>query len=62
MLLERLLDNLSVGIEPFALCEVERGCELSVDKSDSVTLHFVLSGTGTMRVGHSLVYITPMDA
>ena len=65
MLIERLLNNLSVSVAPFALCEVEGGCELAVDEHESVTVHFVLSGSGSVRVGrhiasfqdHSLVIV-----
>ncbi len=51
MRLDRLLDNLSLAIEPFALCEVATGCELPVEPVPSATLHFVMSGSGVVRYG-----------
>ena len=59
MLLEQLLDHLSVSVEPFALCEVERGCRLDLDERDTVTVHFVLRGAGTVSVGNHLVNFAP---
>jgi AraC-like DNA-binding protein len=51
MLLERLLDNLAVHVEPFARCDVANGCCLRLDELGWVTLHFVLRGAGELRVG-----------
>ena len=59
MLLERLLDNLSITIEPFAVCEVEQGCELVLEERDWVTVHFVLSGFGTVKAGNKIVHFAP---
>lgn len=46
MLLDRLLANLSVDVEPFAVCEVSRGWRLRLDGAGFVTLHYVLEGSG----------------
>lgn len=51
MLLDRLLDNLKVEAEPFAVCEVSRGWQLQLDALDYVTFHFVLQGEGQLRTG-----------
>ena len=51
MLLERLLANMSISVEPLALCEVEGGCSLPVHLQDGATIHFVLAGRGALRIG-----------
>lgn len=51
MLLERLLDNLAVHVEPFARCEVASGCCLELRDLGWVTLHFVLQGEGAVLAG-----------
>lgn len=51
MLLERLFENLALTVEPFAVCEVSRGWRLRMDALDWVTLHFVLSGEGRLKIG-----------
>ena len=53
MLLERLLDNLAVHVEPFARCDVAAGCCLRLHDLGWVTLHFVLQGDGTLTGGSS---------
>jgi len=49
MLLERLLDNLSLTVEAFATCRVAHGWRLRVPPLDWVTLHYVLQGEGAVR-------------
>ena len=51
MLLERLFANMSIAIEPIALCEVEGGCWLEMDQQEMATIHFVLAGYGLLRTG-----------
>lgn len=51
MLLERLFENLSVAVEPFASCHVAQGWRLQLPVRDWVILHFVLQGEGTLRFG-----------
>ena len=58
-MIERLLANLSVSVEPFALCEVEEGCLLRIDGHETVTLHFVLRGHGAVEVGRRHVEFGP---
>ena len=49
MLLERLLDNLALDVEAFATCWVADGWRLRLPPADWVTLHFSVSGRGTVR-------------
>lgn len=51
MLLERLFENLAIRVEPFAVCEVAPGWRLRMEALDRVTIHFVVDGEGTLRVG-----------
>lgn len=46
MLLDRLLANLTVDVEPFAVCEVSRGWRLRLNEAGFVMLHYVLRGSG----------------
>lgn len=59
MLLERLIRNLAVTIEPFALCEVGRGCKLELANAEQVTVHFVLTGSGSLRASGQTVGFGP---
>ena len=49
VLLDRLLSNLDIHVEPFSLCEVSRGRSLHLPGSARVMLHFVLTGSGFVR-------------
>lgn len=46
MLLEKLLSNLAVHVEPFALCLVGEGWRLRLPGRPEATIHFVLKGEG----------------
>lgn len=67
MLLERLLANLAVTVESFAVCVVSSGWRLRMDGLPWVTLHFVLHGEGLLRsrgrrpqrIGPSTLAIVP---
>lgn len=67
MLVERLLGNLGVTVDPFATCGVAPHWSLRLPALDWVTLHFVLQGTGmvTWATGtaavarHGLVVVPP---
>lgn len=48
MLLDRLLSNLAVDVEPFAICLVSDGWRLRLPGPPEVLLHFVLQGKGTV--------------
>lgn len=49
MLVNRLMDHLSVDVEPFAVCLLQSGWRLSLPGNPGVVLHFVVEGTGTLR-------------
>jgi len=49
MLLDKLLDQLTVRVEPFALCFVSAGWRLCLPCPSAVTFHFVLQGRGYLR-------------
>jgi AraC-like DNA-binding protein len=46
VLLDRLLANLTVDVEPFAVCEVSPGWRLRLNGAGFVMLHYVLEGEG----------------
>ena len=49
VLLDKLLSNLDIHVEPFSLCEVSPGRRLRLPGSPRVMLHFVLAGSGFVR-------------
>lgn len=49
VLLDKLLSNLDIHVEPFSLCEVRPGLRLRLPGSARVMLHFVLAGSGFVR-------------
>ncbi len=49
MLLERLLENLTLSVEAFAMCSVAEGWRLRLPGGDAVTLHYVVRGEGEVR-------------
>ena len=49
MILDRLLSNLAVHIEPFAYCMVSQNWQLPLPDSSHPTLHYVLAGDGSIR-------------
>lgn len=51
MLLERIVADLGVEVEPFATCAVAPGWRLRLPAHDLVTLHFILRGEGTLGDG-----------
>lgn len=60
VLLDDLIDNLAVRVEPFAICEVGSPGELVFPPSETVTLHFVLRSTGSFAAaGRPSVPIAP---
>ena len=48
--LDRLLTTLAVRIHDFAMCEIKVGWRLAFDPMEAVTIHYVLAGSGTVRV------------
>ncbi len=51
MLLETLLDNLELKVDPFATCRLADGWRLRLPCNDWVTFHFILKGEGALRLG-----------
>jgi AraC-like DNA-binding protein len=49
VLLDKLLTNLTVEVEPFALCQISAGWRLRLPGPPRPLLHFVLKGEGTVR-------------
>lgn len=49
MLLERMLENLAVEVEPFAVCEISTGWSLRLDGCPWITFHYVVHGDGVLR-------------
>lgn len=48
MLLEKLLSNLTVHVQPFALCTMSAGWRLHLPGPPGLLLHFVLEGNGML--------------
>lgn len=67
MLLDKLLSNLAVDVEPFALCMVSAGQKLELPSAPVVMLHFVHMGSGivcgpdhsVIAVGQSGLVVVP---
>jgi AraC-like DNA-binding protein len=60
VLIDDLIDNLALRVEPFAICEVGSPDELVFPPSETVTLHFVLRSTGRFATaGRPPVPIAP---
>jgi AraC-like DNA-binding protein len=49
--LDRLLTTLAVRLHAFSVCQIERGWRLLFDPFEAITIHYVLAGTGSVRVG-----------
>ena len=49
MLIDRLLANLSVRVEPFVLCQLSSGWRMHLPGPPGITLHYVLKGHGAVR-------------
>jgi AraC-like DNA-binding protein len=66
-ILERYLTNLSVTVEPFALCLLDRGWRLSLPGPPCAMLHFVVQGDGWLsckdethtKIGKNWVIVIP---
>lgn len=50
--LDRLLTALTVRLHAFSICEIQQGRRLVFPAFEAVTVHFVLAGSGAMRVGN----------
>jgi len=66
-ILERYLSNLSVEVEPFAICLLDRGWRLSLPGPPCAMLHFVVEGNGWLssndgthtQIGQNWVAVIP---
>lgn len=50
--LDRLLTALAVRLHAFSVCEIQRGWRLAVPSFEAITVHYVLKGSGALRVGN----------
>lgn len=50
-LLDRLLVTLAVRLRSFSVCQIQRGWRLGFSPFEAITIHYVLRGTGSLRVG-----------
>ncbi len=49
--LDRFLITLAVRLHAFAVCKIQQGWRLVFDAMDAITIHYVLAGSGTVRIG-----------
>ena len=49
--IDRLLVTLAVRLHAFSVCHIQQGWRLRVGPSETVILHYVLAGTGSVRSG-----------
>ncbi|MEX0796079.1 MAG: cupin domain-containing protein, partial [Acidimicrobiia bacterium] len=59
MLINRIIESLDVKVEPFAMCEIGEGSDLTFGDLGWVTMHFVLAGEGQIRYGRRQVIEMP---
>jgi len=58
MTYEHIFNELEIGTNPFALCELRGACDLGLGRDASATLHYVLSGEGEITLrGRSSVRV-----
>lgn len=50
-LLDRLLVTLAVRLRSFSVCKIQRGWRLGFGPFEAITIHYVLRGAGSLRVG-----------
>jgi len=53
MLIDKLLTNLAIHVEPFAICQLDSGWRLGLPGPQGVMVHFVLKGDGFIRASKS---------
>ena len=49
---DRVLELLDVHLDAFAVCEIGDGCALEVDPLDTIVVHYVLQGEGSIECEH----------
>lgn len=50
--LDRLLTALAVHLHAFSVCQVQQGWRLAFSAFEAINIHYVLQGSGAMRVGN----------
>lgn len=50
-LLDRLLVTLAVRLHAFSICQIQQGWRLAFSPFEAITIHYVLRGTGSLKVG-----------
>ncbi len=51
-ILDRLLTTLAVRLHAFSICQVQQGWRLAFSAFEAINIHYVLKGSGAMRVGN----------
>ena len=51
--IETLLSAFEVRVEPFAICDVRSGWRMDLDQLGYVTIHYALTGRGTIQIGQN---------
>ena len=49
---DRLLTALAVRLHAFSVCDIQRGWRLAFPSFEAITVHYVLEGSGALRVGN----------
>ena len=62
MLLDRVLKDLELSLEAFAVCEVASGWRLQLERLGWVTVHFALAGDGRLRMPDGRVVAMPAQS
>ena len=55
---DAMLRTLDVQVDAFATCEIDEGCALAVEPFDSVIVHYVLQGHGSVVTQHGSMPIS----
>ena len=70
-LLDRLLVTLAVRLHAFSICQIQQGWRLAFSPFEAITIHYVLRGTGSLKVGdgrwapfgpHSMIVVPARQA
>jgi len=60
--ISRLLSSLEVNVNGFAVCEVQRGFSLELNGMKAPIIHYVLKGSGTLKMDDGVqVHLAPHD-
>ena len=69
--LDRLMTTLAVHLHTFAVCRINPGWRLRLGRMEQITIHYVLEGSGTLRLEegggaafepHSIILVPPGQA